>query len=144
MILCGCAAPKQPESTEAVAERKQRAQTQRADQREREEASLRLAVRQRYLTDYAPANAAIRKAILKEGLKVGMTTWDVIASYSLWAYTTDARIAPYRDTGVAALWTVVKRETTSSQTQQEEWILQRRKDVQHLYFTRGLLTGWKD
>ena len=145
LILTGCAAPRQPNSTEAVAEQKQRTRTEREKQMERDNQEVRLAVRQLYINEHPALSADFRKAILKERLKAGMTMWDVIAAYSLWQYTIDSRLAKYRESGVVGLWTLAdRRQTTTAQVRQEEWILQRQKDTQRLYFESGTLTAWKD
>jgi hypothetical protein len=144
LFLSGCAGPRQPNSTEALAEQKQRAREQRTKQRERDDEQLRLAVRQLYVNDHPALRADFRKAILKERLKTGMNMWEVIAAYSLWEYTSDVQVARYRDTGVVSLWRLVdRRQTTTAHPRQEEWVLQRQKDVRHLYFSDGMLAAWK-
>jgi hypothetical protein len=144
LILTGCAAPTQPNSTEALAEQKQRFRADRAKQQKRDEEALRLALRQSYLAEHLALPADIQKAILKERLTAGMTTWDVIAAYSLWGYTTDPRVARYRDSGVTSLWTLVQHQAGTADLPREEWVLERQKDIQHLYFEKGTLTRWKD
>jgi len=144
LILTGCAAPTQHDSTDAIAEQKQQFREDRAKQLDREGAALRLSVRQFYLTEHPTLRDDIRKAILHERLRAGMTTWDVIASYSLWAYTTDPAVAKYRDSGVTALWALVNHQAPTADAPREQWDLQRDKDVQHLYFEKGALTRWKD
>jgi hypothetical protein len=145
LILSGCAAPRQPNSTEALAEQKQQARAERAKQLDKENEKLRLAVRQFYVDQHPALSADIRKAIFKERLKVGMSMWDVIAAYSLWEYTTESQGANYRGIGVVALWRLVdRRQTATAQGQQDEWILRRQNDTQHLYFQSGALTAWKD
>ena len=143
LILAGCAAPPQPNSSEVLAEQKQRARADRDKQRARDNEQLRLAVRQLYIDDKPALSADIRKAILKEQLKAGMTMWDVIAAYSLWEYVGDPRAARYRDTGVVSQWNLAdRRQPTTSATPQEEWILRREKETRHLYFKNGLLADW--
>jgi hypothetical protein len=145
LILSGCAAPRQQDSTEAIAQQKQRTRAEREKRMERDDQKLRLALRQFYINEHPALSADFRKAILKERLKVGMTMWDVIAAYSLWEYTTDSRVAKYRESGVVGLWTLAdRRQTTTAQVRLEEWIMQRKKDTQHLYFESGTLTAWKD
>ena len=142
LFLSGCAGPKQPYSTDALAEQKQRMLAERRKQNEKDNQALRLALRQAYLSQHPELNEDIRKAILKEKLHVGMSMWDVIAAYSLWQYTSDARVSKYRETGVPPLWELAGRQQTKV-GQDEEWVLQRQKDTQHLYFQKGALTSWK-
>ena len=141
LLVNGCATHRQYESADAIAERKQVARTQREKENERNNQTLRLTVRQLYLQDHPKLSAATRKAILKERISIGMTTWDVIAAYSLWEYTSDARLAKYRDIGAPALWFLINRsQTMTGNTQHEQWVLARQKDTQHLLFENGILT----
>jgi hypothetical protein len=145
LLLAGCAAPRQPNSTEALAEQKQRIRADREKKRELYNQQLRLVVRQHYLKTHPALSRAISKAILQERLKVGMTKWDVIAAYSLWEYTDDPEAAEYRESGVVALWSLVdRRQTTAPGAPQEEWTLQRQREIRRLQFENGMLTAWKD
>jgi hypothetical protein len=142
LILGGCAAPQQSNSTDALAEQKQNMRAERAKQIEKENEQRRVMLRQLYVNEHPELSAAIRKAILKERPKVGMTMWDVVAAYSLWEYTSDPQLAKYRAGGVTALWTLTDRRQTGQA--QEQWILQRKKDTQRLTFANGTLTAWND
>jgi hypothetical protein len=143
-ILAGCAAPPHEYTTEAVAEQKQRALAQRDKQKEVDNRALRLAVRQLYVEDHQDMSSEIRKAILKEQLKVGMTPQQVVAAYSLWEYTTEPSVAKYKEPGSLALWTLLDRRQTTAEVGHEQWVLMRQRDTRDLYFDKGALTGWKD
>ena len=123
-----------------MAEQKQRAQADRTKQREKENAELRLAVRQVYVKGNPNLNSGIRNAILKEKLRAGMTMWDVIAAYSMWEYSNDPRAKDFRDSGVVSLWNLQNR--VNPNPDQEEWFLQRGKDRKHLSFKKGLLASY--
>lgn len=145
LLLTGCAAPQQPDSTVAVAERKQQALLQRNKEKDKDNQTVRLAVRRVYLKDHPELSSNIRKAILEERIQTGMSAWQVIAAYSLWEYADHPSAAKYRGIGAMPLWTLTDRRlTTAGQTQQEEWTLQRQKDRQSLYFENGILTKRKD
>jgi hypothetical protein len=143
LILAGCAAPRQPNSTEALAEEKRQALANRRKQDEKVEAAKRLAVREIYVQDHPDLKPEIRKAILKERIKVGMSVWQVIAAYSLWEYTNDPQTAKYRSVGTLPLWTLADwRQAAPGQIQQ--WTLRRQKETKHLFFEEGLLKKWTD
>jgi hypothetical protein len=143
LALVGCAGPRQFNSTDALAAQKQKEHAERTKELARQNKQLREAVRQAYVNEHPTLNANVRKAILKENLTEGMSNWDVIAAYSLWQYTSDPRVAGYRESGVAPLWTLVKWQLATTQASQDEWILQRGKDTQFLFFEKGELVRWK-
>jgi hypothetical protein len=143
LLLAGCAAPRQPNSTEALAEQKQQALAQRKKENDKFNEAVRLTVRQIYVQDHPDLSADIRKAILKERLKAGMSAWQVVAAYSMWEYTTDPKMARYRGIGAVPLWALAGQRQTAGKTEQAEWILQRQTATQHLYFENGILTKWK-
>jgi hypothetical protein len=145
LILTSCAAPRRPESTEAIAEAKQQALVQQNKGKEKYNQTVRLAVRRVYLQDHPQLASDIRKAILNEKLEKGMSVWDVIAAYSMWEYADPSSAAKYRGIGAEPLWTLMdRRVTTAGQIQNEEWTLQRKKAVQYLHFENGILTKWDD
>jgi hypothetical protein len=145
LLLAGCASPRQPNSSEAIADQKQQARARRQADNDKRNEELRRATRQLYVQDHPDLKPDVRKAILKERIKIGMTDWQVIAAYSLWEYTSDASVARYRDLGAAPLWTIAdRRQTSAGQTRQEQWTLEREKATQTLYFENGLLTKRQD
>jgi hypothetical protein len=144
LILTGCGTPRQPNSTEALAEQKQQVRDQLAKQNAEYNEKLRLAVRQVYVQDHPELSAEVRRAILKEKIRTGMTAWHVIAAYSLWDYTSDPASGRYREAGAPSLWTIAdRRQTTTGAVFQEEWMLQRDKKTQHLYFENAVLKKLK-
>ena len=144
LILTGCAAPQNPSSSESIAQQKQQALAHREKQKEQENRDLRVAVRRAYVQDHPELSAEISQAILQEKLRIGMTASEVVATYSLWEYTTDPNSARYRQAGVLALWTLSDRRQTPAKPGQEWWWLTRKKEARQLHFENGKLTGWKD